>query len=99
MAKSTISKAFFRIVEFLNQVTANFIKFPNRNQKAETKKYFEAHSRLIGIVGAVNGTYVPCKVPSAQWHIEIENFNNHKNVQQNVANYFDAGEKFLGDTG
>lgn len=66
MAKSTLSKVFFRIIEFLNQVAANFIKFPNINKKAETKNYFQAHKRLNGIVGVVDGTYVPCKVPKEQ---------------------------------
>ena len=66
LAKSTLSKIFFRIVDFLNQVASVFIKFPNRVQKEGIKRYFEAQHRLKGVVGAIDGTYVPCRVPAEQ---------------------------------
>lgn len=66
MAKSTLSVVFFRIINMLNTLAPTFIKFPTRAQKEESQQFFENKYRLKGVIGAVDGSYIPCKAPAEQ---------------------------------
>lgn len=66
LAKSTLSTIFFRIIDFLNHIANKFVNFPDSSRKMESKNYFEIQSGLKGVVGAIDGTYVPCRVSADQ---------------------------------
>ncbi|KAI4466553.1 hypothetical protein MML48_2g00003457 [Holotrichia oblita] len=66
LSKSSLSVCFFRIIDILNQLANTFIKWPNAQQREATKNNFENKYKLRGVIGAIDGCYIPMKAPADQ---------------------------------
>lgn len=66
LGKSSLSKIFYRIIDFLVHISSNIIKFPNSNEKKIIKRHFKQYKKLDGIIGAIDGTYIKVKPPKTQ---------------------------------
>ncbi|KAJ8966429.1 hypothetical protein NQ314_003527 [Rhamnusium bicolor] len=66
LAKSTLSMIYIRVVNFLNKIASSIIKFPSSEERLIISNYFEHKYKLKGIVGVIDGTYIPVKAPSGQ---------------------------------
>lgn len=64
IAKSTLSAIFSRIVIALNDISPQIIFWPNAEQRPHIVLNFQASAGIEGIVGAIDGTYIPIKAPS-----------------------------------
>lgn len=64
LAKSSLSEIFFRIIEGLNKIASSVIRWPSIYMMNNYQIQFKNMSRIQNVVGAVDGTYVPCKVPA-----------------------------------
>lgn len=63
MGKSSLYVCFYRMVAALNEIATTIIKWPSREEKQLIKEEFLRMARLPGVVGAIDGTYVPIKAP------------------------------------
>lgn len=71
LGKSSLSRDFVKIVNGLNQIASNFIKWPNAEEMERSKTHFEDRygEQFRNTIGAIDGTYVPVKVPSAHHRV------------------------------
>nr|CAI5863194.1 unnamed protein product [Callosobruchus analis] len=63
MAKSTLFNCFTRVIMALNKIAPDIIKWPPPEERQSIKRQFQNIRNLPGVVGAVDGTYVPIKAP------------------------------------
>lgn len=68
MAKSTLSKAFIRIISVLNKISSRFIRWPTQDEMVEIENGFERMLGMKNVIGAIDGTYV--KIDAPQVHPE-----------------------------
>lgn len=66
MSKSTLSDAFFRIINALCEISETIIKWPTPAERNVSKGKFKIKSKLDNIVGAIDGTFIPMKAPKDQ---------------------------------
>lgn len=66
LAKSSLAMVFFRVINYLNEIAGTIIKWPTEAEMAISKQTFKRKCQLDGIIGAVDGTYVPMKAPTDQ---------------------------------
>lgn len=74
MAKSTLSRAFFEIIDSLNKIAPSIIKWPTIPEMEASKSAFRRRCGLPNIIGAIDGTYVAMKAPKDQ----ISSYTNRK---------------------
>lgn len=63
MGKSSLSDAFIKIVKILCQIAPQVIKWPSHEEREQQQLLFKAMGGLDGVVGAVDGTFIPIKAP------------------------------------
>ncbi|CAL1687638.1 unnamed protein product [Lasius platythorax] len=71
LGKSTLSAIFMRVVTALNEISPEIIFWPNIEQRQRIALSFQASAGIEGIVGAIDGTYIPIKAPSANPDVYI----------------------------
>lgn len=64
LGKSTLSAIFMRIVTALNEIAPQIISWPNNEQRQRIAQSFQISAGIEGVVGAIDGTYIPIKAPS-----------------------------------
>lgn len=69
LGKSTLSGIF--IVTALNEISPEIILWPNIEQRQRIALSFQASAGIEGIVGAIDGTYIPIKAPSVNPDVYI----------------------------
>ncbi|XP_039304241.1 putative nuclease HARBI1 isoform X1 [Solenopsis invicta] len=60
-----------RVVTALNEISSEIIFWPNSEQRQRITTSFQASAGIEGIVGAIDGTYIPIKAPSANPDVYI----------------------------
>ena len=63
MGKSSLFTSFYRVIRALNAIAGDVIKWPDTNRRKVIENDFRQLGRIKGVVGAVDGTYVPIKAP------------------------------------
>ncbi|KAK5644582.1 hypothetical protein RI129_005882 [Pyrocoelia pectoralis] len=63
MGKSSLSVSFVRIIKALNNIAAKVIVWPTRERMEEAKQKFSRIAGIDGVIGAVDGTFIPIKAP------------------------------------
>lgn len=71
LGKSTLSAIFMRVVTALNEISPEIIFWPNNEQRQQIILSFRTSVGIEGIVGAIDGTYIPIKAPSANAEVYI----------------------------
>ncbi|XP_071649301.1 uncharacterized protein [Temnothorax longispinosus] len=71
MAKSSLSASFVRVVTALCRIAHRFIKWPQRAEIEEIKEKFQKLSHIPGVLGAIDGTYIPIKAPQIDPEVYI----------------------------
>lgn len=66
-AKGSMSLFFNKVINIINRVSSRFIKWPDSTRMIQNKNEFEKLGGLKNVIGAVDGTYVACKVPKDQY--------------------------------
>lgn len=74
MAKSTLSQVFFRVIHALNKLASSIIRWPTEEEMRQTSRHVEEKTRLQGVIGAIDGTYIPVKASSGH----KESYTNRK---------------------
>ncbi|CAL1685198.1 unnamed protein product [Lasius platythorax] len=65
MAESTFHLVCDNIMDFLNNLAGSVIKFPETiEEKTEISKRFENINGFPGILGCIDGTYIPIRTPA-----------------------------------
>ncbi|XP_070516177.1 uncharacterized protein [Cardiocondyla obscurior] len=59
LGKSTLSAIFMRVVIAINQISQEVIYWPNSEQRQNIVRSFQAFAGINGIIGAIDGTYIP----------------------------------------
>ncbi|KAB0792274.1 hypothetical protein PPYR_07761 [Photinus pyralis] len=63
MGKSSLSVSFFRIIKALNNIAPKVIVWPTGEQVEAVKEKFSNLAGIDGVIGAVDGTFIPIKAP------------------------------------
>ena len=63
MGKSSLFVSFVRVVRALNTIAPEIIKWPSREERQRIRHSFRDIAGLPGVIGAIDGTYVPIKAP------------------------------------
>ncbi|XP_025264353.1 protein ANTAGONIST OF LIKE HETEROCHROMATIN PROTEIN 1-like [Camponotus floridanus] len=61
IAKSSLSYSFMRVIEAINDIAGQFIKWPRGQYLQEVKTGFSKNIALCGIIGAIDGTHILIK--------------------------------------
>jgi len=65
IGESTFHRQMIRVVNFLLHIAPNVIKFPQTDEeKAALASQFERVSDLPGIIGSMDGAYIPIRAPA-----------------------------------
>lgn len=87
LAKSTLSCAFFRVVNALNKLAAEFIRWPTETEMNDSRLQFELVSGIKNCIGAIDGTYIAVKAPKEQAHCYINRKKFHSITLQAICDY------------
>lgn len=63
LSKSSLFTCFYQVITSLNEKAPQVINWPNNVEKYVIKQSFQDIAGLRGVIGAVDGTYVPIKAP------------------------------------
>lgn len=63
LAKSTLHHCFVRVIFALNKIAPKIIRWPNQDERISIKQKFKKIGNFQGVIGAIDGTYVPIKAP------------------------------------
>lgn len=63
LSKSSLFTCFYQVIVALNEKAPQVINWPNNVEKPAIKQSFQRMVGLRGVIGAVDGTYVPIKAP------------------------------------
>lgn len=74
LSKSTLFSCFVRITTALNDLVPQVIHWPTEQELPLVKEKFKAMAGIDGIIGALDGTYVPIKAPPK----DPETYRNRK---------------------
>ena len=61
--ESTVSRIIKRVSIALASLYKQYVKFPSGNKVQEIQRQFMQQSRIPGIVGAIDCTYIPIQSP------------------------------------
>lgn len=64
MGKSSIFVSFVRVIRAINGLAPRLIIWPSGDKAIQCEDKFYHMARIRGVVGAIDGTYVPIKAPS-----------------------------------
>jgi hypothetical protein len=84
MGKSSLSKAFFRIINALNKIAAKVIKWPSGAEIRIIKEKFYNCAGVDNVIGAIDGTFVPIKAPKCDPEVYVTRKCNHAITLQAV---------------
>lgn len=63
LPKSALYRCFVRVVTALNEIAPNVIRWPSINERKIISEELRKCSGMPGVIGAVDGSYVPIKAP------------------------------------
>lgn len=63
MGKSSLSNSFMRVVAKINEVSGDYIKWPQGNDILQLKTAFHKIKGMPGVIGAIDGSDVEVKAP------------------------------------
>lgn len=63
MSKSSLSVSFMRVIQALNNVAGDVIRWPRGERLTIVKQKFQKLSVLPEIIGAIDGTHISIKKP------------------------------------
>ena len=92
MPKSTVWVCFERIIRALGRVGKEFIGWPSQEEKQKAEQDFNRNSKIQGIVGAIDGTYIAIKAPTNNPEVYINRKCYHAITLQAIC---DSKRKFL----
>lgn len=74
MSRSTLHKCVRRVVEQITSLTTQLICWPSREEREAIKRQTIPFGNIPGVVGAIDGIFVPIKAPSEN----AQAYNNRK---------------------
>jgi len=74
MAKSSLAVSFVRVVAALCNIAPQIIKWPERVEMEIIKMKFQNLSHIPGVLGAIDGAYIPIKAPKIDSEVYINRF-------------------------
>ncbi|KAI4469768.1 hypothetical protein MML48_1g02415 [Holotrichia oblita] len=63
MGKASLFWCFLRVIDALSDISSSIIKWPDIVERNTIIEKFKSLVGMVGVVGAINGTYVPIKAP------------------------------------
>lgn len=63
LSKSALHRAFVRVIQALNEIAPEIIRWPNAVERSRSSREFAKLSGIPGVVGAIDGAYIPIKAP------------------------------------
>lgn len=63
------SRCFVKVITLLNKISHKIIKWPSVTLRNQLKEDFSKSAGLMGVVGAIDGTFVVIKAPKAHPHV------------------------------
>lgn len=66
MGKASLYWCFVRVVNALNEIAHEIIKWPDHGERNAIKNRFRAFAGVEGVVGAIDGKYMSIKAPQEQ---------------------------------
>ena len=96
LGKSTLSAIFMRVVTALNEISSEIIFWPNIEQRQRIALSFQASAKIEGIVGAIDGTYVPMKAPSVNPDVYVNRECFHAITLQAICDKMSILDCFAG---
>lgn len=88
MGKSTLSNCFFRVVKALNTLAPQIIKWPEPEDLEMIQQRFFNMAGINGIVGCIDGTFIPIKAPQRDAETYITRKCFHAVTMQAVCDPF-----------
>lgn len=71
MAKSSLSASFVRVVAALCKIAPQITRWPKRAEMGEIKAKFQRLSNIPGVIGGIDGSYIPIKAPKVDPEVYI----------------------------
>lgn len=71
IAKSTLFSCFFRVVSALNEIAPLIIQWPDAAERRIITQKFKKNGEFEGVIGAIDGTYIPIRAPKKQPEVYI----------------------------
>lgn len=71
MAKSSLAVSFVRVVAALCNIAPQIIKWPEQAEMKIIKMKFQNLSHIPGVLGAIDGAYIPIKAPKIDTEVYI----------------------------
>lgn len=94
MQVGTVHNILTRVVNFLISLAPTVIRFPATEQeREENARKFRNICDIDGIVGCIDGTYIPIRTPSKK--IRHTYVNRHDETAITLQNICDADKKFI----
>lgn len=87
MSKSTLHKCFERVIQALVEIAPEIIKWPNSNERQVIKDDFFKWGKIPGVVGAIDGTYIPIKAPQENPEVYINRKCFHAITMQAICDH------------
>ena len=85
MGKSSLYVSFYCVIRALNAIAPDIIKWPDAQRRIVNEEKFRRMGHIRGVIGAVDGTYVPIKAPSETPQVYINRKCFHGITLQAVA--------------
>ena len=87
MGKSSLEVSFQRVIEQLEHMSKEVIKWPSGSQQSDIISGFEKHSGFPGTTGAIDGTHIYIKAPTEYGDTYINRKKRHSIVLQAVCDH------------
>lgn len=62
---------FYRVIHALNQIAEVVIRWPDVVERRRNEQAFGKSTGIRGVIGAIDGSYVPIKAPAVDSHVYI----------------------------
>lgn len=84
MGKSSLFVSFERVITALNSVASQVISWPRGERLTNVMDAFRSIARIPNIIGAVDGTFIPIKAPSADSEVYVTRKCNYAITLQGI---------------
>jgi len=84
MGKSSLFACFVRVIKALNKIAPKMIVWPTGEEAIKVEQRFSHLAGIRGVIGAIDGTFVPIKAPKKDAEVYINRKCFHAIILQGI---------------